>query len=279
MKSAQVWWKQTQPHKYAINAALLGDTHNCAWSNLGYWDAPNLNYPQACERMARRLADAVQLQATDRLLDLGCGQGASLLLWTEQYHVTDLEAVEMQPDCVTHNRKFLPHIPAIHCGSFLQLQQLPLQRTFDVALCVDAAYHSSLPELLTSVVPCLAPGGRLALHALVLSERAAQLSRLQRWQLRMLLKAADVKLDSLYSLAQLPSVFQQQGLVLQQAQIISHEVFHGFAYYIEHLDTRHWKQIPQHALDQVKIRMTAKLCSKLYREGYVDYVELAAYKR
>lgn len=278
MKTRPAWWKPRQPHKYAINAALLGDMSNCPWTNLGYWDVPDISYPKACEKMAKRLADAVQLQPTDRLIDLGCGQGASLLLWTEHYQLTDVSAVEMQPACVAHNQKFLPHLSSIYCGSFLQLQQLPLNSPFDAAVCVDAAYHSPISQLLNSVHPVLTSGGRLAFHALVLTDRFAQLSRLQRLQLRLLLKAADISLDELYIGSQLPDVFQKHGFELKQMQVISKEVFHGFANYIQCLDTRFWKKITQYPLDQVKIRMTAKLCSKLYQDGYVDYVELIAIK-
>ena len=80
-------------HKYAIDAKRLGDKSEMAWSNLGYWQEQSQNYPLACQMLADQLAQAVQLKKTDRLLDLGCGQGASLLHWLSHYQLEQLAAV------------------------------------------------------------------------------------------------------------------------------------------------------------------------------------------
>jgi cyclopropane fatty-acyl-phospholipid synthase-like methyltransferase len=58
------------------------------------------SYPEACQTLATHLADRLQLKSNDRVLDLGCGQGASLLLWQQHYHVQQLCAVELQAECV-----------------------------------------------------------------------------------------------------------------------------------------------------------------------------------
>ncbi|ECE6726544.1 SAM-dependent methyltransferase, partial [Salmonella enterica subsp. enterica] len=39
------------PHKYAIDAARLGDERTLAWSNLGYWDNTT-DYKTACCQLA-----------------------------------------------------------------------------------------------------------------------------------------------------------------------------------------------------------------------------------
>ncbi|MFW1931658.1 SAM-dependent methyltransferase, partial [Acinetobacter baumannii] len=83
MKWLQAIQQKLPKHKYAIDAKMLGDNAECAWSNLGYWDEATSSYPQACQQLAERLAQAVQLNQHDRVLDLGCGQGASLKYWLE----------------------------------------------------------------------------------------------------------------------------------------------------------------------------------------------------
>lgn len=105
-------------HKYAIDAKRLGDDAWLAWSNLGFWQGQQYNYPQACQSLADQIAQSIQLKSTDCVLDLGCGQGASLLHWTQHYHIQQLSAVELQPECVKRIQKQLPQVQ-IHCGSFL----------------------------------------------------------------------------------------------------------------------------------------------------------------
>lgn len=72
------------PHKYAIDASSLGDSEELAWTNLGFWKNTQ-TYREACRQLADHLAQAVNLNSKDHLLDLGCGQGASLLHWLQHY--------------------------------------------------------------------------------------------------------------------------------------------------------------------------------------------------
>ena len=97
MKWLQQLRTEVYQHKYAINAKLLGDSSELAWSNLGYWSETNQTYPDACRALADHLAHSVQLTTSDHVLDLGCGQGASLLHWQQQYQIQHIEAVELQP--------------------------------------------------------------------------------------------------------------------------------------------------------------------------------------
>ncbi|MEG0488196.1 MAG: methyltransferase domain-containing protein, partial [Acinetobacter sp.] len=149
MKWLQAIQNKLLQHKYAINAELLGDNTECAWTNLGYWDDVSSSYPKACQQLAEHLAQAVQLQSQDRVLDLGCGQGASLKYWLEHYQIQDLEAVELQQSCVNKIQQHI-QLNAIHCQSFLKLQQISFQKQFDVVMCIDAAYHSDLNLFLNS---------------------------------------------------------------------------------------------------------------------------------
>ncbi|MFV5645149.1 class I SAM-dependent methyltransferase, partial [Acinetobacter baumannii] len=131
------------PHKYAIDASSLGDSEELAWTNLGFWKNTQ-TYREACRQLADQLAQAVNLNSKDHLLDLGCGQGASLLHWLQHYHPKSLSAVELQASCVNKIQKLIPEISQIFCGSFLNLKQFEFKQRFDVVLCIDAAYHSHL---------------------------------------------------------------------------------------------------------------------------------------
>jgi trans-aconitate methyltransferase len=94
--SKQGWIEKVFGHKYAIDAKRLGDDSLLAWSNLGYWQNQYDDYPQACQSLADQIAASIQLKQSDRVLDLGCGQGASLLHWLRYYQIQQLSAVELQ---------------------------------------------------------------------------------------------------------------------------------------------------------------------------------------
>ncbi|NNG99522.1 methyltransferase domain-containing protein [Acinetobacter sp. ANC 5414] len=275
MKWLQTIQQQFSQHKYAINAKQLGDDAELAWSNLGYWDDATSSYPDACRQLADQLAQAVHLTSNDRLLDLGCGQGASLLHWQQQYHVQHIEAVELQSSCVIQIQKHLPQLAAIHPHSFLNLKQIQFKSGFDVVLCIDAAYHSNLNSFLDSVGSVLNSKGRLGFHYLMLSDQWLDLNSFQKKKYQWLLKAADVNLNNLMTESVLKQTLQSYDFEEIEIFDLSEEVLQGFAKYFHKL-----QQLSQQTtdLDAFKIRMTAKLCAKLYADGWVKYVQISAKK-
>jgi cyclopropane fatty-acyl-phospholipid synthase-like methyltransferase len=275
MKWLQAIRQKLPQHKYAINAKQLGDNAELAWSNLGYWDDATSSYPAACRQLADQLAQAVALTSNDHLLDLGCGQGASLLYWHQHYQVQHIEAVELQASCVIQIQKYFPQITAIYPQSFLNLKQIPFKQYFDVVLCIDAAYHSNLNSFLDSAGSVLNLKGRLGFHYLMLSEQWLNLNALQQQKYKWLLKAADVNLEHLMTAPLLEQTLQQHDFNDIEIRDISKAVLHGFANYFQYL-----QQLPQQStgLDAFKIRMTAKLCQQLYQDGLVNYVQISAKK-
>ena len=272
MKWLQAIRQHFPQHKYAINAKQLGDDAALAWSNLGYWDDATSSYPQACRQLADQLAQAVQLTSADKLLDLGCGQGASLALWQQHYQLQYIEAVELQANCVMQIQQHLPHLVAIHQHSFLNLKQIQFKAAFDVVLCIDAAYHSNLNSFLASVGTVLNANGRLGFHYLILSEQGSALTSLQKQKYKWLLKSADVNLDDLMTQSVLTQTLQRYDFSEIEVVDLSQAVLHGFSHYIQQSPP------PQLSLDAVKIQITAKLCQKLYVDGLVQYVQISAKK-
>ncbi|MEO3356335.1 SAM-dependent methyltransferase [Acinetobacter haemolyticus] len=269
----QAWIEKFIGHKYAIDAKRLGDDATLAWSNLGYWQAQYDDYPLACQSLADQAADSIQLQQQDRVLDLGCGQGASVLHWLKRYHVEQLCAIELQPACIERIQKDLPQVES-YCQSFLNLNTLHFLNSFDAVICIDAAYHSHLNSFLNSVIPVLNSKGRVVFHYLMWSDAWQQCSYMQKQQYRLLLKGADVDWQHLMSEPQLAQTLERHGLSQVKIQDFSEAVLDGFARYIE------MQPIEKKVLDfaQLKINMTAKLCRKLYRDGLVRYVQISAVK-
>lgn len=279
MKWLQQLRTEVSQHKYAINAKLLGDSSELAWSNLGYWSETHQTYPEACRNLADHLAHSVQLTASDHLLDLGCGQGASVLHWQQYYQVKHIEAVELQPKCVQQIQTAIPQLKAIHCHSFLNLKQISFQQAFDVVLCIDAAYHSSLNSFLNSVAPVLNSKGRLAFHYLMFSPKFLNLNAVEKMQLALLLKAADVNLKDLPDDVAVQQQLAQAGFEQIQIEDCSEAVFGGFARYIQQQTETPLAVAPYTTFDLMKIQLTAKLCQRLFEQGVVQYVQVTAQKK
>ena len=272
MKWLQAIHQRFPKHKYAVNAKQLGDDAECAWSNLGYWNNTS-SYPEACCQLADQLAQAISLNSQDHLLDLGCGQGASLLHWQQHYHIQYLAAVELQKQCVDHIQEHIQNLEAIYCQSFLNLTIIPSSKKFDAVLCIDAAYHSPLNLFLDSVSCVLSVQGRLGFHYLIWSEKWKDSSLLQKQQYRWLLKSADVHLENLLDEEQLKMMLKQHAFIDMEVQDFSEPVLHGFSNYFDSILKA---QKMKHDLDYFKIQMTAKLCKKLYQDGLVRYVQITA---
>ncbi|WP_035364044.1 SAM-dependent methyltransferase [Acinetobacter calcoaceticus] len=262
------------PHKYAIDASSLGDNGELAWTNLGFWKNTQ-NYCEACCQLADHLAQAVNLNSKDHLLDLGCGQGASLLHWLQHYQPKSLSAVDLQAQCVNKIQKIIPEINQIFCGSFLNLKQFEFKQSFDVVLCIDAAYHSNLNSFLNSVTQVLNSNARLGFHYLMKADSCQNMTVLQEQKYRYLLKAADVVWDNAPNEKTLRNALEQLGFVDIQIEDLSEPVLLGFSQYIQNQQ----EQNQSRGLANFKIQMTAKLCQQLYQAGYVRYIQITAIKK
>lgn len=283
MKWMQGLRSRLPKHKYAINAKLLGDQADLAWSNLGAWEQ-GYAYPQACQALAERLAQTLDLKPQDHLLDLGCGLGASVVYWHEHYQVQCITALDLQPACIENiknvlNSKIKSSPTAVHfsvdahCGSFLNLKQQFPQQGFDTIICIDAAYHTHLNSFLLSTASVLNSKGRLGFHYLILSDGFLNLNAWQKLRYTALLKAADVNLKHLPTYQSLQEQLEQLEFKNIQIENISTQVFDGFAHYAQHCTAE-----AEQGLDLFKISMTGKLCRTLFNEGVVQYVQVSAQK-
>lgn len=263
--------KMRLPHRYAINAKALGDTSALPWSNLGLWSAASYNYPQACQALADHLAQAVRLQAVDRLLDVGCGQGASLLHWRGAYGVQHITGVELQPLHVTRMQCLLPQDIDVHTASFVDLAALPLP-VFDTVLCIDAAYHQPLKAFLQGIDSVTHAHSRVGLHHLILTPTWYTLSPSAQHAYTLLLKMADVSVINLLTAEQIQVQMHSYGWQNVQIEDLTVPVLAGFAQFM----SANTLAIKRSSWAAFKIGMTAKLCGKLARDGLVRYVQITA---
>lgn len=253
---------------------LSGDRAALAWANLGDWTATS-SYAQACRQLALRVGAAAALRPDDRLLDLACGEGASLQLWPEAFGLRQVTGLEYQARCVEHIRRHPPQgLDAILQGRFDELPAsaaLPAQ-SFDAAVCVDAAYHAvSLQAFAAFAARLLRAQGRLAFTTLLAEPTPGPRDHL----LRITLARAGIPSGSVLTEAALRTTLSQQGFSDISLQWLDAEVLQGFADFVQ----RRAAELPwtrKAGAGWLKIRATAWLCRHLYRGGHLHYCLVSA---
>jgi len=244
-----------------INALLGGQQQSQYWNNLGLWSAET-NYDNACRALAHVHAQAIALNPHDYLIDLACGSGASLKLWQQHYglkHVIGLEKTSTA-------RSTTP----ILRGRFDQLP-LPaplLDRSFDAAICIDAAYHAqSISAFLNTAKTLLVSQGRLVFSTVVGPDNSPA-------------KRLDLRLAGIPHASQVTYQTLNQALAADWENIeinVLSSVLSGFA---EHVARREqqltWRD--KFSPAWLKIQATAALCKRLQTANF-DYVLISAQRR
>lgn len=255
---------------FAIPVELLSDTvAPLAWANLGDWTATQ-DYSQACRQLALRVGAAAALQPGDRVLDLACGEGASLSLWPEAFGVTHLTGLEYQARCVERIRRHAPAgLEAIVQGRFDEWPApaaLGVQ-AFDAVVCVDAAYHArSLAAFAGFVAQLLRPQGRFAFTTLVADAPRPDGFSPQR----LAMARAGIPAASMLTSMELLSTLTQQGFADITVQLLDAEVLQGFADFVSQRGAElTWRR--KLGAGWLKIQATAWLCRQVYRSGSLHY--------
>ncbi len=268
---------------FAIASHLLGgESNGLGWSNLGDWRNTN-DYVIACQQLAAQVGLAAGLSTTSRLLDLGCGQGASLAFWQSHFSVADITALELQAECVEQMKRYQPAaVQLIAQGRF---DQLPLaaeleaainRQPFDTVVCVDAAYHArSLLSFAQVAKHSLGGGGHVALSTLMLSSRWQQASFWQKQTHQRLLALAEIPMLSVLDQLQIEHTLSSMGFRNIKIEWLDEAVLEGFSHHASRISNT-LKPSAKWTKSWLKIAMTARLCRYLHTQQLIHYVVISA---
>ncbi len=258
-----------RPERFNIAGDLLaGPDGDGRWNNLGYWkDAQD--YTEACRALAELHGAAAGLNASSRLLELGCGHGAALNVWRDRFNVEQIAALEYRPDCISQIRSSGRQVAAsVLAGRFDEpLDALFTSLSFDAVVCVDAAYHArSLAAFVAAVESVLAEQGVLVFSTLLLTN-----ARSMGWPGSRLLNAAGVSPASVVTESNLRQTMTAQGLEVTALKDISAAVFPGFADWVARRSgTLSWRE--KYSAAWLKIAVTARWCRRLAADKSLRYV-------
>lgn len=253
--------------QFEIDGALLADD-TAGWRNLGLW--PHNVYAQAAEALAVRVGEAAQLTEHSQLLELACGEGASLWLWRRRFNVAKIAAIEIQTACVHSLLQYSPAAWVIEHGRF---DALPLPASieagcYDAVVCVDAAYHArSLSAFLQVAKTALSAGGRLSFTTLAVNPAYGEMPKL----LSFLLAKADIPAGSMKAPKDIVNCLNNAGFSDVTIELLDEKVFAGFAQYVrDRAGQLKWTQ--KMSPGWLKIIATAALCDALADKPRLHYV-------
>jgi ubiquinone/menaquinone biosynthesis C-methylase UbiE len=158
-----------RPERRAVRLYDLIGMHNLVteqslFMNLGYWaDAP-ASYDAACRAMAALVGDTARMNASDTVLDAGCGYGDASFYWMDHHRPARITALNISASQVAVAEK---RVPEEHRDRMVVRQgsatDLPFEDgSFSLVIALESSQHFRTREdFLREAFRVLVPGGRL----------------------------------------------------------------------------------------------------------------------
>ena len=133
--------------------------------NLGFWEGGEKTYDEACEKLAKVLADAVGLKAGEDHLDVGFGFADQDMYWARAYSPRRIVGLNITRSQVEKARERVKE-----CGLENQVDlregsatDMPLEdSSFDRVTALETAFHyNTRADFFKEAYRVLRPGGRI----------------------------------------------------------------------------------------------------------------------
>jgi MPBQ/MSBQ methyltransferase len=227
--------------------------------NFGYWKG--LKKPWDQQKRARSSAqlydlafDALQLQPSDSILEVGCGRGLGLKALYERLPQASLVGVDGSSAQVDRCRASA--VPADVL--FARAERLPfINQSFDKIVSIEALQHFLAPEqFLKEAARVLRPGGRIAVATFFLLGEAG------RPELEKLIPTVRQKIDRVMPVEDFEAALEAAGFAVDQRLAIGEEVWEPLDQWLEMAFPTEW----------------GRNWVVAYREKLLDYFLLTARK-
>jgi cyclopropane fatty-acyl-phospholipid synthase-like methyltransferase len=270
---------------------------NSSWGNLGCWlddtKTPINDYSLACQQLAVELGRLAKLDKSGKqvklsedlkVLDTGFGCGDQLVVWLNEFHVKQLIGINFSHsqtafalNALKKNKDQPKDQPADNsytlkqgdCCDPLVWESVP--KSLDRIIALDCLYHfKNKPAYFKLCNQHLADHGILAVSDLILVKPIH--NPVYKWILKIICKLSHIPFQNLMTLSDYQQLLTQQGLVLSQAEDISHCVFLPFGQWLNSYIAEMKKHNKaRHKLSWAKYKVTAVFLRWAHNEQILGY--------
>jgi microcystin synthetase protein McyJ len=141
------------------------------YANYGYWTRPDQTIEEACNALTDQVALAAGLGRGDRVLEVGCGGGASAVYYTQRYHPASVIGLDVTEVRIQDAQEYiaangLADTIQVRLGDATALD-FPAE-AFIRVLAIECALHfNTRRDFLREAARVLAPGGTLAMTDII----------------------------------------------------------------------------------------------------------------
>jgi cyclopropane fatty-acyl-phospholipid synthase-like methyltransferase len=279
---------------YDLSERIL-NTGDCYWGNLGYWQQGS-DYSTACTHLARRLAQAVDLDKNSWVLDVGFGCGDQLLLWMREYQVEFLCGINYsvsQTELAQQRLQqagFKEAANNIHQGNITELDRHlnchlePHTQNVNRILALDCAYHfPSRKQFIEDSYRILKASKndghlkKIGFTDIVLTNTAS--CKALPWRkkifLNTMLRLSQIPQENIITLQECEQQLQQSGFKQVSSQDISEHVFLPFGYWLVSQEDRIKKSAGKRSV-WLKYKVTSAFLAWAYNNEILRYVIISA---
>ncbi len=141
------------------------------YSNFGYWPREGMSIEEACDALTDLVARAAEIGPGDRVLEVGCGYGASAVYYTTKYRPASVVGIDVTEVRIQNGREFvaargLADVIQLRTGNATALD-FP-KGAFTKVLAIECAFHfTTRYDFFREANRVLAPGGRIGLADII----------------------------------------------------------------------------------------------------------------
>lgn len=191
----------------------------------GVWDAETRTYDEALENLIRRIVVRGQISEGMRVLDVGCGTGASSI---DIHKLTgaSVTGIDIVPEALEYGEKQVANQGLSDAVKLQRMSATQLafeDQTFDVITAIDCCCHFDTREdFLRQAARVLRPGGRLVLLDIVEVDDAKGFGRTVLR--RLLMKQWNIHANNRYGATELTRRIVGAGFAEVQTEFVGSQM-------------------------------------------------------
>jgi microcystin synthetase protein McyJ len=212
-------------------SATAGE-HVTIWQNCGYWQE-NSTYEDACENLARTVAEAATLNESAATLDVGFGFGEQDLFWARHFKVRRIAGINISPFQVEFATSRLRDTGLSDRLSYLVGDAVNLDfadASFDRVIALQSAMHfNTRSDFFREAYRVLEPNGSLVMADMIL--KSGKRPRFSLWA-AFTRRRVGWSSKNVYDAAEYERLLREAGFDSVEIEDISDNVFPGMREYI-----------------------------------------------